>query len=305
MLDPSPTPGPPWQDAAPLAGIGIFDSGLGGLSVLRALRRQLPAVSMTYVADSAHAPYGERSADEVCQRSMLIASRLVDIGARLLVVACNTATAAAIPQLRARWPELPIVGVEPGVKPALRVSRSGRIGVMATEGTLRSSRFRALLEREVAAAGRLLQRPIVACLQACPGLAAAIECGELDGEPVRALVERFCAPLRQAGVDAVVLGCTHYPFVAPLIDRALGPGVELVDTAEAVARQAGVRWAALPPSLRREDAAAAVDGSAGTVKYVSSGDVQRLHHAVTTWLGEHSPNVGRFDDLPRRDAAAS
>ncbi|WP_418320488.1 glutamate racemase [Piscinibacter sakaiensis] len=267
--------------------IGIFDSGLGGLSVLRAIRQALPGLATSYLADSAHAPYGERSDNHVRERTLRIAQVLVDDGARLLVVACNTATAAAVGSLRERWPELAIVGVEPGIKPALRESTSGRIGVMATEGTLRSERFQSLMQRELAAAERLLERPIRVHLQPCPGLAAAIETADLQDGGLRSLVDRFCEPLRRAEVDTVVLGCTHYPFVAPLIQAALGPQVRLVDTADAVARQAAVRWVATAQGPACAMAAAAVT-------YRTSGDPKRLHRAVSEWLGEAEPSIGAF-----------
>lgn len=270
--------------------IGIFDSGLGGLSVLRALRSVLPAVPMTYIADSAYAPYGERPAEEVCERSLLIAGTLLRQGARLLVVACNTATAAAIPLLRERWPDVPIVGVEPGLKPALRVSRNARIGVMATEGTLHSARFQALMQREVTAAERLLHRPISVFLQACPGLAALIETADLASEGLRAMLARCCEPLRRAEVDTVVLGCTHYPFVAHLIQHELGNAVQLVDTAEAVARQVSVRWATAAASSPADRDAIPV--TAAGARYFSSGDVERLRYAASRWLGEPMPEVG-------------
>ncbi|MEO8280823.1 MAG: glutamate racemase [Ideonella sp.] len=284
----------PLQTMQPAAGgIGIFDSGLGGLSVLRALRHLLPATPMTYVADSAYAPYGERSDAEISQRTMAIANTLIGAGCRLIVVACNTATAAAIALLRERWPDTPLVGVEPGVKPALRVSRSGRIGVMATAGTLRSARFHRLIDREVAAAERLLQRPISLHLQACPGLAAAIETADLDSAELQALVSRHCKPLRQSEVDTVVLGCTHYPFVATLIQQQIGSAVQLVDTADAVARQASVRWAgsglaeATPSGIQMETAPA-------NTRYFSSGDIERLRHAVSHWLGDATPDVRKL-----------
>lgn len=210
--------------------IGLFDSGVGGLSVLRALQRQAPQVALRYVADSGHAPYGERSDEHVQQRSLQIADFLVGQGIAALVVACNTATASAIALLRQRHPALPVVGVEPGLKPAAAASPRGRIGVLATGGTLRSARFARLL---AAHRGQSEWH-----LQACPGLAQAIEQGDPDGDAVRRLVARHCAPLRDAGVDTVVLGCTHYIFVAHHIQAELGPGVRLIDTADAVARQA-------------------------------------------------------------------
>jgi glutamate racemase len=210
--------------------IGVFDSGVGGLSVLRALHARLPGVDLHYLADSANAPYGERDGVHVLQRSMRIAEHLLAQGAQLLVVACNTATAVAAAALRERWPGVPIVGVEPGIKPALVLTRNGRIGVMATETTLRSDKFQRLM------ASVTPQRSVH--LRACNGLAAAIERGDLDDPALLTLVEAHCAPLRDAGVDCVVLGCTHYPFVAHHIQAAMGAQVQLVDTAWAVASQA-------------------------------------------------------------------
>ena len=207
--------------------VGVFDSGLGGLSVLRVLCGALPGVRWLYVADSGHAPYGERSEAHVLDRSDRITRFLRDQGARVVVVACNTATAVAIDTLRAQHRNLSFVGMEPGLKPALQ--HSARVGVMATEATLRSPRFAALLARWQGQAE-------VVCVP-CPGLAQAIESGDLEAPAVRTLVARYTAPLRAQGVDTVVLGCTHYPWVAPLIQDALGPGVQLIDTSQAVTTQ--------------------------------------------------------------------
>lgn len=210
--------------------IGVFDSGVGGLSVLKALHQQLPAHDLLYVADSGHAPYGERSDEFITARTHRIASHLLAQGAGLLVIACNTATAVAAASLRQRWPELPIVAVEPGIKPAVGLTRNGHIGVMATPATLRSDKFRRLLTAHGAG--------IEVHLQACPGLAGLIEHGNSQDPALLALIDQFSLPLKQAGVDTVVLGCTHYPFVAAQIQAAFGNGVQLVDTADAVARQA-------------------------------------------------------------------
>jgi glutamate racemase len=209
--------------------VGVFDSGLGGLSVLRVLCGTLPGVRWLYVADSGHAPYGERSEAHVLDRSDRITRFLRDRGARTVVLACNTATAVAIDALRARHRDLSFVGMEPGLKPALQHSARARVGVMATEATLRSPRFAALLARWRGQAE-------VVCVP-CAGLAHAIESGDTDAPAVRALVARYTAPLRAQAVDTVVLGCTHYPWVAPLIQDALGPEVRLIDTAQAVAAQ--------------------------------------------------------------------
>jgi glutamate racemase len=212
----------------PAVRIGIFDSGVGGLSVLQAIRARLPGAELLYAADTAHAPYGDRSEDFLCDRSERIARFLCQQGAQMIVVACNTATAAAVARLRAAWPAMPVVGVEPGVKPAVALSAARRIGVLATTRTLASEKFRRLAEAH--ADGAML------VLQACPGLADAIESADAQGSGIEQLVDRYCAPLREAGVDVAVLGCTHYPFARALFERAL-PGVQLVDTAEAIARQ--------------------------------------------------------------------
>ncbi len=217
--------------------IGVFDSGVGGLSVLAALREQLPAVPLRYIADSANAPYGERPADFVIERSLALAQQLVDEGASLLVIACNTATLLAAAAVRARFPNIPVVGIEPGIKPAAAASASGRVGVLATRGTLDSERFAQLIAQHGGDARFTLV--------ACDGIAAAIEGGELDSPALRALVERYSAPLREAGVDVALLGCTHYPLIRPLWQAAL-PGVRLLQVEPAVAAQAARRWSAPP-----------------------------------------------------------
>ncbi len=213
---------------SPNAPIGVFDSGLGGLSVLRHARDRLPAEDFLYVADSGHAPYGERSADWIRSRSLTLGQFLIDRGAKALLIACNTATAAAAQVLRERWPDLPVIGMEPAVKPAAAATRSGVVGVLATTGTLASARFAALLDsfgRDI----RVLTRPGT-------GLVEAVERGDLDTAETRALVASHVEPLVTAGADVIVLGCTHYPFLRPLIERIAGPEVRVIDTGDAVAR---------------------------------------------------------------------
>lgn len=214
--------------------IGVFDSGLGGLSVLRALMAAMPGARFLYVADSAYAPYGERDTEAVIARSMRITEFLVARGASGVVVACNTATAAAIDAIRTQHPTLPIVGIEPGLKPAVAATRNGRIGVLATPATLVSERFDQLHQAQ-AQGSFVLKQP-------CPGLADLIEQGDLEAVSVIDAVQRFCEPLRRAEVDTVVLGCTHYPLVAHHIQAALGAHVQLIDTADAVARHAAQRF---------------------------------------------------------------
>ncbi len=266
---------PPPAAAAPSTRlkVGVFDSGLGGLSVLRAIRRELPDAQLLYVADSGHAPYGERSTEFIVGRSLHLAQFLHERGADLLVVACNTATATAVEELRGRHPGWPIVGVEPGIKPAAALTRNGRVGVLATTGTLRSQRFQLLSQAH--AAHVQLQ------LQPCPGLAAAIEAGDLDAPELQQLVQHFCAPLREAGVDTVVLGCTHYPFVAHHIQAALGDRVQLIDTAQAVARRTAELSAGL--ALRRGNGSAEGENG-GPVHLWSTGDRQLLADVARCWL---------------------
>lgn len=214
--------------------IGVFDSGVGGLTVLQALRRTLPQASLHYVADTAYAPYGERTSDFIKGRSLAIADYLWRSGAQLLVVACNTATAHAVGSLRERWPERAIVGIEPGIKPAVAASRNKRIGVLATPATLASRRYQALLADHAG--------DVTVVSQPCPGLADLIETGQLDSPELRALVERCCAPLREAAVDTVLMGCTHYPLVQDLLQRTFGEQVRLLNVEDAVARQAQRLW---------------------------------------------------------------
>lgn len=217
------------------APIGVFDSGVGGLSVLRALRAELPHERYVYFADSGHAPYGERGDAFVIARSLAIAEGLVqDHHIKALVVACNTATAAAIHALRQQHPLLPIVGVEPALKPALAVTRTRRVGVWATRGTLGSPKFAALRAS--------LDGQATFVTQACDGLALAIEQQTTDPGPVQGLCERYLSALGHFGtsageIDTLVLGCTHYVFVREQLAKRLGPGVTLVDTGEPVARQ--------------------------------------------------------------------
>ncbi|GAB3370333.1 glutamate racemase [Azotobacter armeniacus] len=211
------------------APVGVFDSGVGGLSVLGEIRARLPCESLFYVADSGHVPYGDKSPEYIRERCRTIAAFLLEQGAKALVLACNTATAAAAAELRECYPTLPVVGMEPAVKPAAAATRSGRIGVLATTGTLKSARFAALLDR-FAGDVRVITQP-------CPGLVELIEAGELDGPQTRELLQGFVAPLLAEGCDTLILGCTHYPFVRPLLKELVPGSVSLIDTGAAVARQ--------------------------------------------------------------------
>ena len=251
--------------------IGIFDSGVGGLSVMQAIRARLPHAELLYAADTAYAPYGDRSEEFLCDRSERIARFLCEQGAQMIVVACNTATAAAVARLRATWTALPVVGVEPGVKPAVAVSAAHRIGVLATTRTLASEKFRRLAEAHADGATLVLQP--------CPGLADAIEAADAQGSGLAVLVDRYCAPLRDAGVDVAVLGCTHYVFARALFERAL-PGVQLIDTAEAIARQT----ARFADDLVERGEADANASLAPAPRAWSSGSPQVLANFAQRWL---------------------
>ncbi len=218
--------------------IGVFDSGVGGFTVLRELRALLPHARLRYLADTAYAPYGSRTPEEIRMRSFAITEHLIAQGAQLIVIACNTATAHAIDALRQHWPAVPFVGTEPGIKPAVAASANGRIGLLATPSTARSTRLRALIERH--AAGREIT------VQGCAGVVDHIEAGDLTSPELQALVARHCAPLVEAGVDTALLGCTHYPLIEPLWREALGPAVTLLRIETAVARRAADLWGPSP-----------------------------------------------------------
>lgn len=213
------------MSAAP---VGIFDSGVGGLSVLREVRALLPAEDLLYVGDSLNAPWGDKPEDFIRKRSLAIGGFLLERGAKALVFACNTGTAVAVQALRSRF-ELPVVAVEPGVKPAAAITRSGVVAALVTSTMNRSERMASLLDR--------FGKEVRVITQPCPGLVELVEAGDLDGPEVRRLVERYLQPLVADGADTVALGCTHYPFLLPLLREVAGDGVTFIDTGAAVARQ--------------------------------------------------------------------
>ena len=212
-----------------MASIGIFDSGAGGLSVYRELVKVLPRDRYLYFSDNAHCPYGEKTAAYIQERGRTITEVLLGLGADIIVVACNSATAAAIATLRAEYPAVPFIGMEPAVKPAALGTKSGVIGVLATAGTLKGSKYlntRGLYQDNVKIVEHVGQ-----------GFVELVESGILDGPEAEATVRASLQPLLDAGADTIVLGCTHYPFLQPLIERLAGPGVKVIDPAPAVARQ--------------------------------------------------------------------
>lgn len=208
--------------------IGIYDSGMGGLSVMRAVHALLPQYNLYYLADSAYCPYGIRPAEEVRERSRACTRWLMQHGAKMVVIACNTATSAALEMLRIELP-IPVIGMEPGIKPAIAATRTRQVGVLATNGTLNGNRFATLLQR--------FATDVDVHTIPCPDLVEHIEAGQLDAPPIQATLQCCLAPLREKGVDTIVLGCTHYHFAAPLITRITGPDVTVIDTTPAVARQ--------------------------------------------------------------------
>ena len=260
-------------------GIGVFDSGIGGLSVLRALREEMPQEQFVYVADAGYAPYGERDDDHVLSRAHAITQYLLKQHCiKVLVVACNTATAAAIRELRHAYPQLPIVGIEPALKPAAAMSKTRRVGVMATRGTLNSEKFRLLLQT--------LQGTATFVLQPCDGLAYAIEQG--DTFKMEATSERCTAAMGSFGskfgeIDTLVLGCTHYPFIADQLRQLVGPEVAFLEGGAPVARQTR--------RLLSEHAALVADTAARSgamipqPTFFSTGVVDELRLAVLRWMG--------------------
>lgn len=257
------------DDSSPAA-IGIFDSGVGGLSVLRAVRAQLPCQPVIYLADQAHVPYGAHTKDEVRGYSEGITRFLLGQGAQVIVVACNTASAAALYYLRGVFPDVPFVGMEPAVKPAAAGTRSGVIGVLATPVTFQGELYASVVER--------FAKNTTVLQDTCPGLVQQIEMGQLDAPATRAILERALAPMIEKDVDTIVMGCTHYPFVIPLIQSIVGPDVQVIDPAPAVARQVGRMLEARSLTARCD--------SPAPVRFYSTGDPYLLGEMLPRLLGE-------------------
>lgn len=211
--------------------IGIFDSGVGGLSVLRTIRAQMPGELLIYLGDQCHVPYGPRRIEEVQGFADEITRFLMANGAGLIVVACNTASAAALKYLRQTFPEVPFVGMEPAIKPAAEQTHSGVVGVLATPATFQGALYASVLER--------FAQGVTVLQDTCPGLVGQVEKGELETPETESILRMALSPMLERGIDTVVLGCTHYPFVIPLIKRIVGPDVRVIDPAPAVARQVG------------------------------------------------------------------
>lgn len=236
--------------------IGIFDSGIGGLTVAKAIMQALPSERLLYFGDTAHLPYGQRTLEEVRGFSMGITEALLKKQCKLIVVACNTASGAALRTLRASYLGTPFVGMEPAVKPAVEHTRTGVVGVIATTATFQSEVYASVVER--------FGGDVEVIHQACPGLVERIEAGDLDGELTRSMLESWLEPMKVRGIDALVLGCTHYPLVRPSIERVLGPGVRVIDPAPAIARQV--------KRVLDEHGLSQVDTGTGSLLCYTSGD---------------------------------
>jgi glutamate racemase len=261
----------PYNELAALCPLGAFDSGLGGLSIIAEIRRQLPNEDIVYYADNGNCPYGGRPDEWLRARSMQIAEFLLEKGVKGIVVACNAASAAGLEHLRAAHP-LPIVGLVPAVKPAVAATRTGTIGVLATKATIRGRLLSDVIERFAAPAG-------VEVVTVAPvGLVEAVEKGDMDSDETRKAVEQAVAPMLERGADAIVLGCTHYPFFGPLFRQIAGDGVLIIDSAGGVSRQTRhvleARHLLHPP------------GERGKLTVYTSGDVDFVRPLVWRLVGE-------------------
>ncbi|MEW6718239.1 MAG: glutamate racemase [Chloroflexota bacterium] len=261
--------------------IGVFDSGVGGLSVMQAIREQLPDERLLYLADQAHVPYGTKSLAEVRSYAEGITRFLLAKGCKLIVVACNTASAASLHYLRQVFPGVPIVGMEPAVKPAAERTQTGVVGVLATTATFQGELYASLLER--------FANDVTVLQDTCPGLVSLIEAGNLEGEEPRRVLESALRPMLHQGIDVVVLGCTHYPFITPLIQAIVGPGVKVIDPAPAVARQ--VKRVLEENGLRHpaENGAVAFGSPMVSYRYFTTGDAFQLQGMLLKLIGERAP----------------
>jgi glutamate racemase len=253
-----------------LAPLAVFDSGVGGLSVLREIRQLLPYESVIYLADQAHVPYGQRPLNEVRTFSEKIASFLIAQGVKLIVVACNAASAAALHTLRQLFPRVPFVGMEPAIKLAAETTRSGVVGVLATQATFQGALYASVLRR--------FAHDVTVLQHTCPGLVTQIEAGELESQRTRTILEEALSPMLSQGIDTVVLGCTHYPFVMPLIQEITGPDMRVIDPAPAVARQVS--------RVLQVQGIANPGTQPGTVRFLTTGDPQKMEALLAKLVGE-------------------
>jgi len=250
--------------------IGVFDSGVGGLSVLKAIRAELPHERILYLGDQAHIPYGPRQKEQIRELSVAITRFLLSQGAKLIVVACNTASAAALHDLRQSFPEIPFVGMEPAVKPAAETTKTGKVGVLATPTTFAGDLYASVVER--------FGQHVEIFTSTCPGLVEQIEAGQIESLETREILEDALEPMLEAGIDTIVMGCTHYPFVIPVIESITGSGIRTIDPAPAIARQ--VR------RLLGEGASLNPNETVGNVRIYTSGDPDQFAGLLPQLLGE-------------------
>lgn len=267
--------------------IGIFDSGVGGLSVWREMARQLPHEDTIYFADQVHIPYGPRSLQEIRSFSEAITRFLLERGCKIIVVACNAASAAALKHLRATFPDIPFVGMEPAVKPAAETTHTGVVGVLATPATFQGELFASVVER--------FAHGVQLVKEVCPGLVQQVEAGRLNTPDTLEMLDRFLRPIRAAGADTIVLGCTHYPFVIEAI-RQLAPGVNVIDPAPAVARQVD--------RVLRERGEQGMADRLGQHRFITSGDLDQYQQVLgrlvqvetpgefVPWIADHTTLAG-------------
>jgi len=244
--------------------IGVFDSGVGGLSVLQEVHQQYPNENCIYIADQVHVPYGPRSREEVLGYSEGIVRYLLGKGAKLIIIACNTASAVALAELRKKYPDIPFVGMEPAVKPAAEGTSSGVVGVLATPATFQGDLYSSTVER--------FARGVEILKDTCPGLVDQIESGKIDDPITRNILEKALTPMLEKGVDEVVMGCTHYPFVIPVIKEIVGEKVRVIDPAPAVARQAGRLLETFNLKLDRN--------REGEIHFLTTGDPEKMEKLI-------------------------
>lgn len=260
--------------------VGVFDSGVGGITILKAISQVLPDESLLYLADQAHVPYGARSLEQIRKFTREITRYLLTQGAKLIVVACNTASAAALHYLREVFPQTLFVGMEPAVKPAAETTSSGVVGVLATPATFQGALYASVINR--------FTQGVTVLQDTCPGLVTQIENGHLNAPETRLILEKAIYPMLKAGIDTIVLGCTHYPFVTPLIQDIAGPQVRVIDPSPAVARQvvhlidSHKMRAKYVTSLE----SAGHNTNLGGVRFLTSGDPDRLQDMLPRLWGQ-------------------
>ncbi|HQV39421.1 MAG: glutamate racemase [Flavobacteriales bacterium] len=253
--------------------IGIFDSGIGGLNVAAAIRQALPRERLLYFGDNAHVPYGERTSEEILAFSTAITGALLDQGCSCVVIACNTASSAALGPLRELFPEVPFIGMEPAVKPAVEHTRTGVVGVLATRATVEGRAMADVVER--------FSHGVEVIRQACPGLAQRIDAGDFDGPETERLLRDWIAPMLERNIDALVLGCTHYPLVRPLIEKIAGPDVRVIEPSEAIARR-------VEKVLEQHQFSAPLDAT-GILECYTSGDPESFRSVLERLGMEDAP----------------